>query len=227
MNDRLHRTDTLCPNKDVYCGPQIMQWIEFQLVDEQGNPLANMPYRVINEATRIALVPEFSGQSDASGMIRLDGLHPLAVTLLIAADPLAQVLQTRRLRAKRAEPHRPRVGDRTPLYSPQRSGFSPIEQQAHAAGHSYHYLRIGQVCDRLPTLDPPLPDPEQPPLYHFPDRNYSGFTVGDDQLDRRHVLEICPLRAWSLVLHHQAEYSLANAYNLGLMSILAYSTSPI
>ncbi|RYF48755.1 MAG: lipase family protein [Cytophagaceae bacterium] len=32
------------------------------------------------------------------------------------------------------------------------------------------------------------------------------------------------MRAWSLVLHHQPEYSLANAYNLGLMSILSYSS---
>jgi hypothetical protein len=223
MNDTLHRTDTLCPNKDVYCPPQILNWIEFQLVDEQGEQLANIPYRATNKATCEGCVPEFNGQSDADGVIRLEDLHPLAVTLLIAADPLAQVLQTRRLRAKRAEPRRPITGDHTPLYGPQRSGFSPIEDRAHAAGHGYHYLRIGQVCDRLPSFDPPLADTKQPPPYHFPDRTYSGFTIGDDQLDRRHVLEICPLRAWSLVLHHQAEYSLVNAYNLGLMSVLSYS----
>ncbi|NWC37124.1 lipase family protein, partial [Pseudomonas gingeri] len=89
-----------------------------------------------------------------------------------------------------------------------------------------HYLRIGQLCDQLPTLDPPLVDPDHPPAFHFPDTTYSGFTVSDEGLDRRHVLEICPLRAWSLVLHHQAEYSLANAHNLSLMSILAYSRFP-
>jgi hypothetical protein len=49
--------------------------------------------------------------------------------------------------------------------------------------------------------------------------------VPDEGLDRRHVLGVCPFRAWSLVLHHQKDYSLANAYNLGLMSTLAYSTS--
>lgn len=37
------------------------------------------------------------------------------------------------------------------------------------------------------------------------------------------MLEICPFRAWSLVLHHQSEYSMANAYNLGLMANLSYS----
>jgi hypothetical protein len=224
MNDKLHRTDTLNPNQDVQCRPQRLHWVEFQLLDEQGEPLPNMPYRATNKATCSNLVAEFKGQSDAQGVIRLEQIHPLAVTLLIAADPLAEVLQTRRLRAKRAEPGRPLTGDPTPLYAPQCPGFSPIEEQALASGHAYHYLRIGQVCDRLPTFDPPLAKPKEPPAYHFPDRGFTGFTLDYEQLDRRHVLEICPLRAWSLLLHHQPEYSLVNAYNLGVMSNLAYST---
>lgn len=226
MNDPWHRTDTLNPFKDFIGGKQIRHWIEFQLLDEQGEPLPNMPYRVENDATRGAFAPEYVGQSDAQGVIRIDGLHPLPVTLKLEADPLAEQLQRRRLRAERPEPPRPGVGDRTPLYGPQRPGFSPIEKRALADGHGYHYLRIGQLCDQPPTFTPPLEDPNQLPAFHFPDRTFSGFTVGDEQLNRRHVLEICPFRAWSLVLHHQAEYSLANAYNLGLMSILAYSTMP-
>ncbi|WP_223543510.1 lipase family protein [Pseudomonas sp. GL-B-12] len=223
MNDTLHRTDTLGSCKTVICGKQKMHWIEFQMLDEQGEPLANLPYRACNEATRSDFIPEYSGRTDAEGVIRLDGLHPLAITLLIDAELLAEILQNRRLRAQRAEPARPGFADRTPLYGPQRSGFSPIEQQAVAAGHGYHYLRIGQLCDRLPTFDPPLADARQPPAYHFPDPKFGGFTIGDDQLDRRHVLEVCPLRAWSLTLHHHSEYSLVNAYNLSLMSIMAYS----
>ncbi|MCX2899983.1 lipase family protein [Pseudomonas mandelii] len=226
MNDALHRTDTLNPFKDFICGKQIDYWVEFQLLDEQGEPVANMPYRAINEATRTGYVPEYAGQSDVQGVIRLDGLHPLPITLKIEAGPLLEQMQTRRLRAERPEPSRPGLGNRTPLYGPQRSGFSPIEEQALAVGHSYHYLRIGQLCDQEPTLDLPLADPKQLPAFHFPDLSFGGFTLGDDQLDRRHVLEICPFRAWSLTLHHQAKYSLANAYNLGLMSILAYSNRP-
>ncbi|MCW8276430.1 lipase family protein [Pseudomonas sp. PCH199] len=224
MNNTLHRTDTLNPFKTVAIGDKpILHWIEFQLLDEQGEPLANMPYRAVNEATRTGVAEEYVGISDAQGVIRIDGLHPLAITLKIEADPLAEQLQTRRLRAERAEPRRPAIGDRTPLYGPQRPGFSPIEKQALAVGHGYHYLRIGQLCDEEPKFAPTSADPEQLSAFHFPDPDFSGFTVGDDQLNRRHVLEVCPFRAWSLVLHHQAEYSLANAYNLGLMSILAYS----
>lgn len=104
MNDRLHRTDTLGSCKTVICGKQKMHWIEFQLLDEQGEPLANLPYRALNEATRVDFIAQYTGRTDASGMIRLDDLHPLAITLLIDAESLAEQLQTRRLRAERAEP---------------------------------------------------------------------------------------------------------------------------
>lgn len=223
MNDSLHRTDTLNSRKEFTGGKQKQHWIEFQLVDEQGAPLANMPYQAINDAIRQRCFPECSGLSDAQGVIRIEGLHPIPITLKVQADPFAELLLTRRLRALRAEPHRPVIGNCTPLYGPQRSGFSPVEKRALAAGHRYHYLRIGQLCDRLPTLDPPLEDPKRPPAFHFPDTAFSGFTVEYEALNRRHVLEVCPFRAWSLVLHHQPEYSMANAYNLGLMANLSYS----
>ncbi|MBD9680323.1 lipase family protein [Pseudomonas sp. PDM18] len=231
-SDRTHRTDTLCPVKEVMCGPQIKHWVEVQLVDEHGEALPYLPYRAQNDATREGVVPEYRGQADAEGVIRIEGLHPIPITLFIDADPLAEVLQTRRLRAVRAEPKRPIIGDPTPLHSPQRKGYSPIEEQAIAAGHDYHHVRIGQLCDKLPRLDPPLPKEGPLPPYHFPDEKFSGYTLGSEvgyrqpymRLDRRHILEVCPFRAWSLVLHHQQEYSLVTAYNLGLMSVLAYST---
>lgn len=220
MNDRSHRTDTLNPGKKITGGQQNKHWIEFVLIDERGEPLANMPYRAVNDATKANCAPECSGQSDAKGVIRLEGLHHIPVTLLLTADPLATVLQTRRLRAMRSETPVEKVHAYT--YESPPPGFSPREKEARAAGHLYHYLRIGQLCDRFPTLKAKW-DGTGLPAFHFPDPNFSGFTVPDEQLDRRHVLEICPFRAWSLVLHHQSDYSLVTAYNLGLMANLAYS----
>uniref|UniRef100_A0A7C2BCL4 Lipase family protein n=1 Tax=Pseudomonas graminis TaxID=158627 RepID=A0A7C2BCL4_9PSED len=223
MKDRKHQTDIFCTYKPVAIGPQKTHWVEFQLVDELGEPLANLPWRATNQAVRDGCVAEYSGSTDAQGVIRVEDLYPLDLTLLMPAAPLAEVLQQRRLRAVRPEPERPGASDSKPLYGKQRPGFSPVEKQALEQGHAYHYLRIGQLCDELPVFNPPWPELDTPPAYHFPDAEFSGFTVQYEALNCRHVLEVCPLRAWSLVLHHQPEYSLANAYNLGLMSILSYS----
>lgn len=223
MNDREHRTETVCVYKPVTVGPQKKHWVEFQLVDEMGEPLADLPWRAINQAVRDGCVPEYSGVTDAQGVIRLEGLYPLDMTLLMEADPLATVLQQRRLRTERPEPEHPSPDKKTPVYGPQPSGFSPIEQRARTEGHAWHYLRVGQLCDQLPRFNPPLDNSKSPPPYHFPDATFSGFTARYEELNRRHVLEVCPLRAWSLILHHQTEYSLTNAYNLALMSNLAYS----
>lgn len=224
MKDRKHQTDIFCTYKPVAIGPQKTHWVEFHLVDELGEPLANLPWRAINQAVRDGCIAEYSGSTDAQGLIRLEALYPLDVTLLMPATPLAEVLQQRRLRAVRPEPERPGAGDSKPLYGAQRPGFSPVGKQAIELGHAYHYLRIGQLCDQLPTFNPPWPELDPAPAYHFPDAGFSGFTVPYEALNTGHVVEVCPLRAWSLVLHHdEAQYSLANAYNLGLMSILAYS----
>jgi hypothetical protein len=228
MKNRKHQTDIFCTYKPVAIGPQKTHWVEFQLVDELGEPLANLPWRAINQAVRDGCVAEYSGSTDAQGVIRLEALYPLDVTLLMPATPLAEVLQQRRLRAVRPEPERPGAGDSKPLYGAQRPGFSPVEKQAIELGHAYHYLRIGQLCDQMPTFNPPWPELAPAPAYHFADTGFSGFTVPYEALNTRHVLEVCPLRAWSLVLHHdETQYSLANAYNLGLMSILSYSNEDI
>ncbi|WP_163034468.1 hypothetical protein, partial [Pseudomonas viridiflava] len=61
MDNSLHRTDTLNPRKDFIVGKQKTHWVEFQLVDEQGEPLVNMAYRAVNDATRDAFVPVYTG----------------------------------------------------------------------------------------------------------------------------------------------------------------------
>ncbi len=223
MNEYNHRTDMFGSRKVVAVGKQKTHWIEFQLLDEQGVPLVNMPYTATNEATRCGLVPVFTGRTDVDGIIRLDGLHPLSVTLTIDAEALADELKTRRPRADRQEPPRTSLTLTIPSYGTDRCAPSPVEVLARDAGHGYTYLRIGQLCDRLPTLQRSEQEPDSVLDFHFPDPLFSGCTRDYEHLNQRHVLELCPFRAWALVLHHQGEYSLTNAYNLGLMSLMAYS----
>ncbi|MWS25974.1 lipase family protein, partial [Escherichia coli] len=52
---------------------------------------------------------------------------------------------------------------------------------------------------------------------------FKGFIIRTNELERRHVIEICPFRAWELVLHHQKDYSIANGINLGVAATLAYA----
>lgn len=226
MKEFTHRTDALGSCKVVVVGKQKKHWIEFQLVDEQGAPLVNMPYTATNEATRCGMVPVFTGKTDAEGVLRLEELHPLTITLTIDADALADELKTRRPRAQRQEPPRPWLNYSIPSYGTDRCATSPVEAQAKSDGHGYEYLRIGQLCDRLPRLERSGDEPDSALDFHFPDRLFGGYTRDYEHLNRRHVLEVCPFRAWVLVLHHQKEYSLTNAYNLALMSLMAYSRAP-
>jgi hypothetical protein len=65
MSDRQHHTDLFCTYKPVTAGPQKKHWVEFQLVDELGEPLANLPWRAVNQAVRDGCVPEYTGITDA------------------------------------------------------------------------------------------------------------------------------------------------------------------
>ncbi|CNI66356.1 Predicted lipase [Yersinia frederiksenii] len=204
MSNKEHNTSIKEESKTVSLSTKDQtSWVEFQLLDEMNNPVANMPYRAINDATRSGHVNEYTGNSDASGIIRIEGLHHLDLTLFIEAQPLADEMETRSLRVGREEK------------------YSTVKKLAEQEGYEYQYITIGKLCDKLPAITPNWEDKKKPPAYHFPDTRFTGLTV--KKLNCRHVLEICPFRAWSLVLHHIPDYSLVNAYNLVLMSILSYA----
>lgn len=199
-----HYTSVTCERKTVAVdNKQKRYWVEFQLLDEQGEPVANMPYRGINDATRCQHVKEYTGHSDASGIIRIEGLHNLDLNLLISAQPLADEMEKRKLRVSRGETH------------------SQVKETAQKEGHEYRYVRIGELCDRLPEITPAWQDKKNPPKYHFPNAAFPGLTV--EKLNSRYVLEVCPFRAWVPWLKHTKEYNLVNAYNLSLMAILVYA----
>ncbi|WP_036774969.1 lipase family protein [Photorhabdus australis] len=178
----------------------LKHWVEFQLVDEQGKPLVNMPYGLISRG-----LPNHvrRGRTDGFGVLREEDLSAYPVKLYIHAQSLADEMEQRPLREIRGEE------------------ASVVKPKAEAEGHQYRYVTIGQISDGVPALDD-WNDPKKiPPPYHFPDPEPKGYQV--HPLNRRYVLEVCPFRAWVLQLHHQKEYSIVNAYNQCLMSVLAYA----
>ncbi|MEQ1965253.1 lipase family protein [Xenorhabdus khoisanae] len=184
----------------INCPNILKHWIEFQLVDEQGKPLVGMPYKLISQGNKKDIR---TGVTDGEGLLREENLPPMPVRLWVDAQKLTDEMEFRQLRTVR-EP----LG-------------SKVRHNAKAQGHSYHYVKIGDLCDQAPIIK--NWEENELPKYHFPDNKFQGFRAVF--MDERWVLEVCPFRAWVMLLHHQKEYSLVNAYNQGLMSVLVYANA--
>ncbi|MGV3347001.1 lipase family protein [Enterobacteriaceae bacterium LUAb1] len=194
-------------NADVMAGKQKPYWVEIQLVDEQGDPVANMPWTVASTHPVSGPVEGFtySGQSDADGLIRVDMPHGLELRLTLEGNQLATEMEKRALRVSR-----------------DAENDSVVRPEAEEQGYIWHYAVIGELCRTLPSVE--LRDGEVWPPFHFPqNKMMKGVVIRTNQLEKRHVIEICPFRAWELVLHHQKDYAIANGINLGAAATLAYA----
>ncbi|EQA1621858.1 hypothetical protein V5K00_RS06845, partial [Enterobacter asburiae] len=82
---------------------QMPYWVEFQLVDEQGDAVAYMPWTVESAHPVSGPVEGFtySGQSDADGLIRVDMPHGLELRLTLDGNQLATEMEKRALRVSR------------------------------------------------------------------------------------------------------------------------------
>lgn len=182
-------------------------WLEVQLVDEQGDPVANMPWKADSHHPSSGHIEQFtySGTSNADGLIRINMPHGLELYLVIETDALLKEMETRNLR-----PGRNAEDDST------------VRPGVEARGDIWHYAVVGDLCQTYPNIE--LRTGETLPAFHFPAKSaFKGFKFRTNELEKRHVIEICPFRAWELVLHHQSEYSMANAINLGASASLAYA----
>lgn len=199
---------SLCrKNPHAPCEEQMPYWVEFQLVDEKGDPVANMPWIVESSHPVSGPVDNFTytGQSDADGLVRIDMPHGLELRLTLDGNQLATEMEKRVLRVSR-----------------DAENDSIVRPEAEDKGYIWHYAVIGELCRTLPSVG--LRDGEVWPPFHFPQQKImKGVVIRTNQLEKRHVIEICPFRAWELVLHHQKEYSIANGINLGVAATLAYA----
>lgn len=190
---------------DAYAEEQAPYWVEIQLVDEEGKAVANMPWRAVNGATPSGHEKDLHGQSDANGYFKIEPRYGSELTLTVDAQALAREMEQRSLRVSR-DPNE-----------------SVVRGAAEKSGYIWHYVVIGKLCDRLPSIEHRDGEPYVP-AFHFPSDDFlKGFKIKSNEFKKRHVIEICPFRVWELVLHHQNEYSIANAINLGASASLAYA----
>ncbi|EOT9541546.1 lipase family protein [Escherichia coli] len=181
-------------------------WIEIQLVDENDNAVANMPWRGENEATRDKVIEPYSGVTDLDGILRIDDLLHPDLTLFVEAQPLVDEME-----------HRPLSIERTCSYSMKNS---PVTVDKRTNNICY-YVVVGQLCDKAPSI--PGWNSKELPAFHFPNRDFSGLTISNAYFNSRVIVKVCPFRAWNLLLHHAKDYSIVNAFNLGLLAEFVYS----
>ncbi|MEY1609861.1 lipase family protein, partial [Providencia rettgeri] len=144
-------------------------------------------------------------KTDANGYFREENLPRTLVTLTLSSKELMNEMENRPLRTLRGQSH------------------STVKPDAQSQGYFYRYAVVGELCDKAPTI--PAWDTEKfgLPYYHFPKEDeFKGLEFYGQDFNQRHVIEVCPFRAWSLILKHTPEYNMVNAYNLGLMSLLVY-----
>lgn len=226
--------------KAVQCrGEQHKYWLELQFVDENNTPVSGLnvrlEYHPLASAKDVEMWRKFgydynptpppnppAGVTDGQGVVRFDDLYWIAVDVKTDAQPLADEMEKRPLGLRRNPNSQPVSNN---LFRPETRDpkwRSDVQEKAEAAGYIHHYVTIGELCDRLPEIEG-WTEPE-PPKFHFPPgRSLKGTEIARDALELRHVIEICPFRAWVLPLHHTKEYDLANALNLGIMADLVYA----
>ena len=228
-------------SKVVYCrGEQHKYWLELQFVDENNSPVTGLnvrlEYHPLASAEEVAMWKKYGGYSynptpppnppagvtDGQGVVRFDNLYWIAVDVKTDAQPLADEMEKRPLGLRRNPNSQPVSNNIFRSETRDSEWRSEVQEKAEAAGHMHHYVTIGQLCDRLPKIEG-WAEPE-PPKFHFPDgKTLKGTEISRDGLDRRHVIEVCPFRAWVLDLHDTKDYDLANGLNLGIMADLVYA----
>ncbi|PHM31100.1 DUF2235 domain-containing protein [Xenorhabdus innexi] len=150
----------------INCPDILKNWIEFQLVDEEGNPLSGMPYKLKSRGNKSIVR---TGTTDGNGLVREKELPPMPVTLSVTAQILADEVVKRTPRQQTGEVN------------------SSVKPTAILDGHEYQYITLGMLSDAYPKIKGWQED-ELKSSEHFKNSTLEGFSTS--QLKRRHVLEM-------------------------------------
>lgn len=240
IGDNTTVTSVVPKCKVVYCrGEPHRYWLELQFVDENNKPVSGqnvrLEYHPLASAEDVAMWSKYGGYNynptpppnppagvtDSQGVVRFDDLYWITVDVKVDGQQLADEMQQRPLSVRRNPNSQPVSNN---IFKPETrdpTWRSDVQEKAEAARHTHHYVTIGEVCDRVPDIEGWTD--KEPPGFHFPaGRALKGIEVVREALETRHIIEICPFRAWVLDLHDTRDYDLANGYNLGIMADLVY-----
>ncbi|MCX8963300.1 lipase family protein [Erwinia psidii] len=227
-------------SKVVYCrGEPHKYWLELQFVDENNHPVTGLnvqlEYHPLASAKEVAIAHRRgydydptpppnppTGVTDSQGLVRFDDLYWITVDVKVDGQQLADGMEQRPLGLRRNPNSQPVTNN---IFRPETrdpSWRTDVQEKAEASGYTHHYVTIGELCDRLPHIEGW--DAPEPPKFHFPPgKSLKGTEIAREALEQRHMIEICPFRAWVLALHDTKDYDLANALNLGIMADLVYA----
>ena len=241
IGDNTSVTSLRPKGKVVYCrGEQHKYWLELQFVDENNNPVSGLnvqlDYHPLASAEEVAMWKNHfsydfnptpppnppAGVTDSQGMVRFDDMFWQTVDVKTDGQHLADIMALRPLGLRRNPNSQPESNNICRRATRAPKWRSDVQDKAQAGGHIHHYVTIGELCDRVPQIEG-WTEPE-PPAFHFPPgRSLKGTEITREGLEQRHVIEICPFRAWVLALHDTKDYDLSNGLNLGIMADLVYT----
>lgn len=199
--------------KAVQCrGEQHKYWLELQFIDENNTPVSGLNVRLEYHPLASAKDVEMwrksgydydptpppnppAGVTDSQGVVRFDDLYWIAVDVNTDGQPLADEMEKRPLGLRRNPNSQPVSNNMFRPETRDPKWRSDVQEKAEVAGYIHHYVTIGELCDQLPEIED-WAEPE-PPKFHFPPgRSLKGTEIARDALDKRHVIEVCPFRAW-------------------------------
>ncbi|WFQ79310.1 DUF2235 domain-containing protein [Xenorhabdus sp. SF857] len=157
----------LDPTNCIDCRKILKHWIEFQLVDEQGEPLTGIPYKLKSRGNKSIVR---TGTTDGNGLLREVDIPPMPVTLSVTAQPLAdRVVQCH------ARPDTGKIGN------------LQVRENSYNGKHNYRYITLGAISDAYPKVKG-WQDDELKASEHFNGSALTGFMA--HPLNRRYVLEV-------------------------------------